>query len=207
MIKSDTIQMGKLPLEIILLLLVTVLITILITRSQTTLTPEILSQLIPQAPVIINKGGDDRYSMAPRPQRVWNNGPETPGIFDSRHYISTTNSSELPVLKTPVRGALDPIPTRGEPEAYQQMGVLVGSDGKPLPLYGRRTGPRSDRFNYYTRTDSYNPVALPVTYKRRDCQDNLGCDELYNGDEIRMAGTGDTAKVTLYGFDGPRYVG
>ena len=178
--------MDKLPLEILLLLLVTVLITILITRSQTSLTPEILSQLIPQTPVIINKGGDDRYSMAPRPQRLWNNGPEIPSYG---------------------RGALDPIPTRGEPEAYQQMGVLVGSDGKPLPLYGRRVGPRSDRFNYYTRTDSYNPVALPVTYKRRDCQDNLGCDELYNGDEIRMAATGDTAKVTLYGFDGPRYVG
>ena len=133
---------------------------------------------------IMMKGGDDRYSMAPRPQRVWDNGPEIP-----------------------VRGALDPIPTRGEPEKYQQMGVIVDKEGKALPLYGRRTAPRSDRFQYYTRTDTYNPVALPVTYKKRDCQDGVGCDELMSGDDIKLGATGQEGKVTLYGFDGPRYVG
>jgi hypothetical protein len=128
------------------------------------------------------RGADDRYARAPRPQRVWDNGPEIP-----------------------TRGALDPIPTRGAPESYQQMGVMVGSDGKALPLYGRRTAPRSDKFNYYTRTDTYNPVALPVTYMNKDCQDNVGCNELNSGDSIRISPTGETAKVTLYGFDGPRY--
>jgi len=137
-------------------------------------------------PIIIQtpsaQRGDDRYTRAPRPQRMWDNGPEIP-----------------------VRGALDPIPTRGAPEAYQQMGVMVGPDGKPLPLYGRRTAPRSDKFNYYTRTDSYNPVAMPVTFNNKDCQDNAGCNELSSGDSIRISPTGESAKVTLYGFDGPRY--
>jgi hypothetical protein len=130
----------------------------------------------------VGRGGDDRYSRPPRPQRMWDNGPE--------EYV---------------RGQLDPIPTRGAPEAYQQMGVMVGSDGKPLPLYGRRTAPRSDKFNYYTRTDSYNPVALPVTFNKRDCQDNAGCNEISSGDSVNISPTGETAKVTLYGFDGPRY--
>jgi hypothetical protein len=131
------------------------------------------------------RGADDRYARAPRPQRFWDNGPEIPtrGTFSS----------------------LDPIPTRGAPESYQQMGVMVGSDGKALPLYGRRTAPRSDKFNYYTRTDTYNPVALPVTYMNKDCQDNIGCNEVSSGDSIRISPTGETAKVTLYGFDGPRY--
>ena len=128
------------------------------------------------------RGGDDRYSRPPRPQRMWDNGPE--------EYV---------------RGTLDPIPTRGAPEAYQQMGVMVGPDGKPLPLYGRRTAPRSDKFNYYTRTDSYNPVALPVTFNKRDCQDNAGCNEISSGDSVNISPTGESAKVTLYGFDGPRY--
>lgn len=143
----------------------------------------------PQGPQVIHiesssvgRGGDDRYSRPPRPQRMWDNGPE--------QYV---------------RGTLDPIPTRGAPEAYQQMGVMVGSDGKPLPLYGRRTAPRSDKFNYYTRTDSYNPVALPVTFNKRDCQDNAGCNEISSGDSVNISPTGETAKVTLYGFDGPRY--
>lgn len=129
-----------------------------------------------------SRGNDDRYSRAPRPQRFWDNGPE--------EYV---------------RGQLDPIPTRGAPEAYQQMGVMVGPDGKPLPLYGRRTAPRSDKFNYYTRTDSYNPVSLPVTFNKKDCQDNAGCNEISSGDSVRISPTGETAKVTLYGFDGPRY--
>jgi hypothetical protein len=140
--------------------------------------------------VIVMKGssegvvqnGDDRYRRAPRPQRFWEAEPEIP-----------------------TRGALDPVPTRGAPESYQQMGLVTGADGKPLPLYGRRVAPRSDRFNYYTRTDTYNPVALPVSFKKKDCQDNLGCDEVSNGDSIKISPTGEVGKVTLYGFDGPRY--
>ena len=153
---------------------------------------------IKQQPIIINTPenkstvspfkGDDRYTRAPRPQRIWDIEPEVP-----------------------VRGALganslmDPIPTRGAPDSYQQMGVMIGSDGKALPLYGRRTAPRSDKFNYYTRTDTYNPVALPVEFMNKDCQDNAGCNEISSGDTIKITPTGETTKVTLYGFDGPRY--
>jgi len=142
--------------------------------------------------VIVMKGeasqpqnGDDRYRRAPRPQRFWETEQEIP----TRGAL----------------GSMDPIPTRGAPESYQQMGLVTGADGKPLPLYGRRVAPRSDRFNYYTRTDTYNPVALPVSFKRKDCQDNLGCDEVSNGDSVKISPTGETGKVTLYGFDGPRY--
>jgi len=136
----------------------------------------------PPTTVVQNDRGDDRYMRAPRPQRFWN----TP-------------------LEYPTRGALDPIPTRGPPEEYQQMGVLTGPDGKVLPLYGRRVAARSDYFNYYTRTDTYNPVALPLSFGKRDCQDNVGCAEVFNGDTVKMVPTGEDAKVTLYGFDGPRY--
>jgi hypothetical protein len=172
--------------ELLLLLSLVSLVTIVSVRfaQQTQLQPQLQPQL--QQPIIQiqapNSTSDNRYTRAPRPQRIWDNEPEVP-----------------------VRGALDPIPTRGAPESYQQVGVMIGADGKPLPLYGRRTAPRSDKFNYYTRTDSYNPVALPITFKNKDCQDNAGCGELSSGDSIRISPTGETAKVTLYGFDGPRY--
>ena len=156
---------------------------------------------IKQQPIIINTpdnksvvsavSGDDRYRRAPRPQRIWDIGQETP----VRGALGGNPASTL----------LDPIPTRGAPDSYQQMGVMIGSDGKALPLYGRRTAPRSDKFNYYTRTDTYNPVALPVEFMNRDCQDNQGCNEISSGDTIKITPTGETSKVTLYGFDGPRY--
>ena len=99
-----------------------------------------------------------------------------------------------------------PEPTRGYPEAYQSMGLLKKIDGQLVPLYGRRLASRSDRFNYYTRTDTYNPVPLPIHYKRRDCQDDIGCEELSNGDKVRISPTGEEAEATLYRFDGPTYL-
>lgn len=127
--------------------------------------------LPPTPPIIVNveRGGDDRYTMAPIPERRW--GPILPSI-----------------------------PTRGFPDPYQQMGVVTTHDGQVLPLYGRRTAPRSDRFQYYTRTDTYNPVALPVRFKRRDCQDTVGCEEMFDGDKIHIEGTGKEGAVKLYGF-------
>jgi len=181
--------------ELLLVLSLVSLVTIVSVRfAQQQQGPQGQQQQQPQVIRIESPsaGGDDRYSRPPRPQRMWDNGPE--------EYIRGALGGS-PAATT----LLDPIPTRGAPEAYQQMGVMVGSDGKPLPLYGRRTAPRSDKFNYYTRTDSYNPVALPVTFNKRDCQDNAGCNEISSGDTVNISPTGETAKVTLYGFDGPRY--
>jgi hypothetical protein len=143
-------------------------------------------------PIDINvnttSGGDDRYSRAPRPQRFWESGPDLRGAL-------------IPEGGKPIN-----IPSRGLPESYQQMGVLKKDSGDLIPLYGRRVGSRSDRFNYYTRTDTYNPLPLPINYKRRDCQDSVGCDELYNGDQIVVSPTGEKATATLYQFDGPTYI-
>ncbi len=136
-------------------------------------------------------GGDDRYTRAPEPQRFWNNGPEIP---------------PRGALIPPDGGIAINIPTQGFPESYQQMGLLKQNDGKLLPLYGRRVASRSDRFNYYTRTDTYNPVQLPIQYKRKDCQDPVGCQELFDGDTVRITPTGEEATATLYRFDGPSYV-
>ena len=144
-----------------------------------------------QVPVqvsVVNEKGDDRYTRAPRPLRFWDNGPEYP-----------------------VRGSLPGLgvfnqPTQGLPEAYQSMGVLQTDNGQILPLYGRRTAYSSNRYNYYTRTDTNNPVPLPIHYKRRDCQDSNGCDELFSGETIKILPTGGTATATIYQFDGPLYV-
>jgi hypothetical protein len=179
-------------------------VTLQLSKAQNQTSESSLSQPIIQvlpAPVT-TRGGDDRYTMAPRPQRLWDIGPEIP----VRGALDPYAVSRGEILKN-THVFQDPIPTRGAPDEYQQMGVIVGADNKPLPLYGRRVAPRSDRFNYYTRTDTYNPVALPVLAKRRDCQDNLGCDELFNGDDVRIGATGEVMKVTMYGFDGPRYIG
>jgi len=137
-------------------------------------------------PIQINveRGGDDRYTRAPKPLRNWLNTVDMDG--------SITN---IPVIAT-----------RGLPESYQSMGVVTTSSGELLPLYGRRTASRSDRFNYYTRTDTNNPISLPINHKRRDCQDDIGCDELFDGDSIEIVPTKQKGSVTVYRFNGPTYI-
>lgn len=159
----------------------------------------------------VNEGGDDRYTRAPQPQRFWDNGPEWP-VRGARRSPLSNEGALIPsdggiLLPVDPRGGVPiNIRTQGLPEAYQQMGLLKSGDGKLLPLYGRRVASRSDRFNYYTRTDTYNPIQLPINYKKKDCQDPVGCQELFDGDTVTMSPTGETATATLYRFDGPLYV-
>jgi hypothetical protein len=99
------------------------------------------------------------------------------------------------------------IPTQGLPESFQAMGNLSIQGGKMLPLYGRRTmRGSSDRWNYYTRTDTYNPVPLPLRYKGRDCMDDIGCPEVFSGETVHVDGTGETGVVRVFRYDGPKYV-
>jgi len=146
----------------------------------------ILQQQQQQQPIIVTESGDDRYTRAPKPERHWMTQPDLPTGAE-------------------IYGKLPRVPTRGIPETYQSMGIITLGDGKILPLYGRRTASRSDRFQYYTRTDTYNPVQLPIKVKRRDCQDDVGCDELFNDDDVSIQSLG-TGKTTIYRFDGPTYV-
>lgn len=145
---------------------------------------EVSSQ--PLEVVVNNSNGDDRYRRAPKPLRNWLNPVEYP--------------VEGSITNMPV------IATRGLPESYQSMGVIQTSSGELLPLYGRRCASRSDRFNYYTRTDTNNPIPLPIQYKRRDCQDDVGCDELFDNETVEIIPTNQNGKVSIYRFNGPTYI-
>lgn len=104
------------------------------------------------------------------------------------------------------------IPTRGETRNYQQVGVITGENGpdgpRILPLYGRPRWPGANKWNFYTGTDQYHSMKLPVYFKRRDCQDDNGCDELYDGDVVNVPqyGEGKDFKVSMYKLDSPQYL-
>ena len=170
-----------------LLLVAAIIAAIVFQRSKPVHSVAALPMLQQQQPIIVNtESGDDRYTRAPKPERHWMTQPDLPTGAE-------------------IYGKLPRVPTRGIPETYQSMGIITLGDGKILPLYGRRTASRSDRFQYYTRTDTYNPVQLPIKVKRRDCQDDVGCDELFNDDDVSIQSLG-TGKTTIYRFDGPTYV-
>jgi hypothetical protein len=160
------------------------------------LTLQMPSQMTNQQPPIaisVDGGGDDRYTRAPKPLRNWLSPVDLDGaVVGSRPVF---NSGSVPVIAT-----------RGLPEAYQSMGIVTTPSGELLPLYGRRLASRSDRFNYYTRTDTNNPIPLPINHKRRDCQDDVGCEELFDGEQIEIIPTKQKGTVTIYRFNGPTYI-
>ena len=154
--------------------------------------PTIIMQPSPQpqgsqAPTIVSvKGGDSRYDRAPQPLRDWMAPPE----FPPRGGLTS-----MPIN----------IPTQGLPESFQSVGIInVGE--QVLPLYGRRTTGGSDRWNYYTRTDTYNPVPVPVRFQKRDCMDSVGCQEILSGENVKIEALGKEGKTNIYQFDGPKYI-
>jgi hypothetical protein len=101
------------------------------------------------------------------------------------------------------------------PDTYQQVGVLTApggteTSGSPtrtiLPLFGRKLTTNRDRWNYYTRTDGINPVQVPLQFKRRNCDDDTGCDEITSGDSVGVPILGQSYVANVYRYSTPRYI-
>lgn len=144
--------------------------------------------IVPPAPKnTIVPMGESRYDRAPQPLRDWMMPPE----FPPRGGIAT-----IPIN----------IPTQGLPESFQSVG-LINVDGNVWPLYGRRTASGSgDRWNYYTRTDTFNPVPIPIRFQKRDCMDDVGCQEILSGEEVKIEVLNKHGTTKMYRFDGPKYI-
>jgi hypothetical protein len=111
------------------------------------------------------------------------------------------------------------IETRGSGGDFQQVGILskqnIDEDGKTpgnntdtniLPLYGKPIYRGASKWIYYTETDKYNPVKIPITVGGRDCTDDQGCDELYDGSDVVIPSYNGVFKVKIYKFNKPRYI-
>lgn len=111
------------------------------------------------------------------------------------------------------------IETRGYSGDYQQIGMLyrdevsdkekqIGNNTETniLPLFGKPMYSNSSKWLYYTGSDKFNNVKIPINYKGKDCTDDYGCDELYNDDTINIPSYNGNFKVKIYKFDKPRYI-
>lgn len=88
-------------------------------------------------------------------------------------------------------------PTRGPPEEYDMVGFLQDSEdpNKLQQLYGRRTYPNSNNWNYYVKSDQYHQIPIPVTIDGKNCTDETGCKELQNKDNINVFNKQQTATI------------
>lgn len=71
---------------------------------------------------------------------------------------------------------------------YQQIGILTSKETEyepiVLPLIAKKLRNNRDRWHYYTATDKNNMMRLPIVHENMDCDDSIGCKEIYDGDKI-----------------------
>jgi len=111
------------------------------------------------------------------------------------------------------------IDTRGYTGGFQQIGMLykdnISDDSKTignssettiLPLYGRPTDTNMNKLNYYTSSDKFNMVKIPISHKNKDCNSEYGCEEIYSSDSVSVPAYNGEFKATIYQYDKPRYL-
>ena len=102
-------------------------------------------------------------------------------------------------------------PLRHQPSQFQQVGVLVSQDSnedKPvlLGLFGKKMDNR-DRWEYYVASDKFHMYKLPTQYKNRMCDEDVGCEEIYNGDDVVVPDYANKVfKARIYKYDTPTSV-
>lgn len=81
------------------------------------------------------------------------------------------------------------------PYTFNQVGY-ISRNNERVALYGQPSPTRRGRWNYYTLVDG---IKLPVlNNSKRDCMDEVACEELYDGDVVYVGDLGSepwTAKV------------
>ena len=99
------------------------------------------------------------------------------------------------------------ISTRGEPEPYQQIGILINETSNlMLPLFGQPKYPGSQHWLYYTQSDKFQSVKLPIEQNGKDCQADLGCKEVQTDDTLNVPGYTQIFNVRLYENQKMRYL-
>lgn len=113
---------------------------------------------------------------------------ESPTMRIDREYLPLSD----------IRNAIN-ISTRGYPDTFRQIGILVNNeagDNKLLRLFGRKEFPRSNRYEYYTAINSGNDIIkVPLNIK----------NELYDDDNVFVDELSTEYKVKIYKYDSPRY--
>jgi hypothetical protein len=122
--------------------------------------------------------------------------PYTPPLRDDRYFNQYGSGGG-----GDIRGGIPiNVPTRSVNTEYRQVGILTRVNGAEtiLSLMGRPLFPNRDKWQFYTMSDKNQSVKLPVTYKRRSCTGDQGCDNIYNGDTVYVEGYNDAFKATIY---------
>jgi hypothetical protein len=124
--------------------------------------------------------------------------PFAPPLRDERYFVPAVPSMRIN------------IPTSGVETNYRQIGILSPlnqpSDKNVLVLMGRPVNSNRQKWQYYSISNQFNGVKLPIRVKGRNATYEYGVDELYSGDNVLVEGNQGLFQVTKYENDVIRYL-
>ena len=120
--------------------------------------------------------------------------PYAPPLRNDGYFSGISGMSGI-TMPVNVRTQGPPINTN-----YRQVGLLTRINGKEtiLPLMGRPLLKNRDKWQFYTMSDKNNSVKLPISFKKKSCTSEYGCDNIYNGDTVYVEGYKDAFQSTIY---------
>lgn len=185
----------------------------------------------PKEKILVIEDDDDEYAFNNNSNKNMINLDNRPRVDNKNQlsywgYVNQHNGNRIMNPQLPPERSFERtygvpvnIPTRGYDGGYQQIGMLykesvtsedavVGNNSESviLPLYGKPVHPGSNKWSYYTSSDKFQTVKIPLSYKGRKCDSQYGCTELYDDDIITVPPYNNNFKVKLYEYDKPKYI-
>ena len=147
--------------------------------------PSMLQMSMPQMPPMFMQGSGNSDILE---------NPYAPPLRNDGYFSGISGMSGI-TMPINVRTQGPPINTN-----YRQVGLLTRINGKEtiLPLMGRPLLKNRDKWQFYTMSDKNNSVKLPISFKKKSCTSEYGCDNIYNGDTVYVEGYKDAFQSTIY---------
>lgn len=128
--------------------------------------------------------------------------PYAPPLRNDSYFGGINAGGQNTMMMPMAAGVPINIRTQGPPinTNYRQVGLLTRINGKEtiLPLMGRPLQRNRDKWQFYTMSDKNNSVKLPISFKKKSCTGEYGCDNIYNGDTVYVEGYKDAFQATIY---------
>jgi hypothetical protein len=128
--------------------------------------------------------------------------PYAPPLRNDSYFGGINGGGTANMMMPMAAGIPINVRTQGPPmnTNYRQVGLLTRINGKEtiLPLMGRPLQKNRDKWQFYTMSDKNNSVKLPISFKKKSCTGEYGCDNIYNGDTVYVEGYKDAFQATIY---------
>ena len=125
-------------------------------------------------------------------------------FYDSRRNRDTLRDPYAP----PLQSRLNYNPNSNT--NFSQIGLLTAVDNGtnssgPIPLMGKPINSNRNKWQYYSMSDQFNRMKLPVKINGKKGMTEYGINEVVNGDNVFIDGLNSTYKVSLYENDNIPY--